>query len=89
MTILQTYPITISPSITYELSSKASLSLPKRKHLKPWPIYIYLDRANKSEIAPGLKTKILGVVVQEESLNDPLRSKTGDYINILPRIFSA
>ena len=62
---------------------------PRESILNLIPIYLYLDRANKYEIGsvPGLKTKIIGVV-QEESLNDPLRSTTGDYIN-MQRIFSA
>ena len=69
--------------------AKPPCPCPRESILSLVSIYFYLDRANKYEIgsAPGLKTKIIGVV-QEESLNDPLRSKTGDYINILPRIFS-
>jgi hypothetical protein len=62
----------------------------------PWPnesifrrvsIYFYLARERRYEMgsAPGLSTNIMGVV-HEESLNEPLRSKTGDSMNILPRM---
>lgn len=35
--------------------------------------------------APGLSTKMMGVV-QDESLNDPFKSKTGDSMNNFPRM---
>lgn len=35
--------------------------------------------------APGESTKIIGVV-QVESANDPLRSKSGEYVKISPRL---
>lgn len=62
----------------------------------PWPndnifkrvsIYFYLAKESKYEIgsAPGLNTKIIGVV-QDESLKEPFKSKTGDSINNFPKM---
>ena len=64
--------------------AKPPCPCPRESILSLVSIYFYLDRANKYEIgsAPGL-TKDIGVV-QEELLNDPLRSKTGDYMKVLP-----
>jgi hypothetical protein len=47
-----------------------------------------LAKASKYEMgsAPGLKTKIIGVV-EVESSNEPFKSKIGDSIKILPRTF--